>query len=1232
MIRKLIVFIVTVQISLISFSTAVQAQNAGDVLNIFGAIVGESIRQDQANKAQKQRNDAQTQQQRAQKSAEVAQKKAFAKRVQSALKSLGFYQMTIDGDWGSGTRAAVAAYSKSFNLYIGEFNEQALLELEGYAAEGWRSIEEIDQARSGGFYSRQEMVRANEAGFSQRSIWVNAKQAGFDNANEFTIYQKSNFSSPADFLAAQNGGFSNSENYLAAKNLGFATAQEFQDFRASGYENKAEFDAAAKTRRLAANAQLECEKTSANREWIAAGAACSLAKQFNPNNLTIAILSNTAQSSLGAEKKDFEAQLKISQEELSKLLANPNELEGKAFQDSLIHARERISELDANVAQIETYQENIKCSVAFNSDNWKQAALLCADGASRDVERRSKNESWSKLAASMNDMAAIAKRKLTEEAEIVAINRNKLALNSAKKRGQELINSVEDYSSRGNQFEAGLDMVRSLVALKAVMNSNEATLVEGAVNRLAELVKVDEGFVADQSAFIEASKQADIASALAAREGLEEVNLFLNNYVSSNLMADNIAQLLDLMDRVDSTLKLGNASQMTSALANADAILQRENLKGNLAEFVSNLGAVVVSQDTLQAQQARTLADNIEVQEAQNSALILVADVERYSIEGGSFSSPIKVAGALVKLRSVVDSQDIQIIINRTDALNDILQEEDEFNSVKQQRTINSAESRQNATVIAAEAGRSYSAFMVKYISENITSSNIGDMLDLQSQLEESLNNDDWQAIIIANTNIEDFLAKNNLSKEFINFVEAARSAKGDGVELSQAGNGIVINAANKELLEGNPNDILVLKNASGSSANIGKNLFGKLVFDNESANVCWLHKEPTASIASLLLEREINELGVSRVIKSPVCNKSLFENTDLILVQRGEFLELPVALARPAILAFEDGRLEQLAKITNDDVLSFQASLSQSVEILKAEIMTEEREGYGLISLPNGREGICMGTNTDLLAHSNLLYGQGEILGLYFSGNTDLLPVNLERAFVMAQRQLCSGIYSDAAGMKLLLSGLERENIPHLLVPLWFETSAYDASVAAIEETEKQRKARLLAQRQKAESEAELRSQQERTDEKLRLARQEKSRDENRDAAMGNLKILTDTSYSFYEGELSEFAQLFPQSAALKNQQGADKWNLTDKSIKLVDFGTAIWRSRRVSAILAEVRYNSENAVLGQYREDCIIVGYLIDDEFGLVRDSVEAPCSVSSTINDWKISHKFESGWFAK
>ena len=76
-------------------------------------------------------------------------------------------------------------------------------------------------------------------------------------------------------------------------------------------------------------------------------------------------------------------------------------------------------------------------------------------------------------------------------------------------------------------------------------------------------------------------------------------------------------------------------------------------------------------------------------------------------------------------------------------------------------------------------------------------------------------------------------------------------------------------------------------------------------------------------------------------------------------------------------------------------------------------------------------------------------------------------------------------------------------------------------------------------------------------------------------------------------------------------------------------DYGIAVWNSREIEAISAQVRILMKNRNIGEYSDDCWYVGYLVDTEFSMQREPFVSECSDQGKLASWHVNHRFDSQW---
>ncbi len=106
-------------------------------------------------------------------------------------------------------------------------------------------------------------------------------------------------------------------------------------------------------------------------------------------------------------------------------------------------------------------------------------------------------------------------------------------------------------------------------------------------------------------------------------------------------------------------------------------------------------------------------------------------------------------------------------------------------------------------------------------------------------------------------------------------------------------------------------------------------------------------------------------------------------------------------------------------------------------------------------------------------------------------------------------------------------------------------------------------------------------------------------------------------------------FSQLFPHTDRWLTERGAEQWVEDGLDIALIDYGTAIWSDRRLETAIIEVRLSMSNALRGERESHCVLLGLMLDDEFGMLREPFEASCEDLADARTWLQGVYFETRW---
>jgi len=1151
----------------------IQAQAQADLFfGIAKEIVRQGVQNDQIRREQSRQVQQQQAAEQAARAAQQAYELEFYTRAQTALKALGFYAMTVDGKPGPGTRAAIVAYQAAFRL-PGVFGEDQLYDLEMRASEGWRSLDELEMAETGGFESR------------------------------------------ADFAKAREGGFTNARSYQVAREKGFTKASDYEAFLSSGAPDKATFDA-NRARLAAAEAAVgACFSNTQSRKWGEALSSCYAASVAKPAEASVKLALEAALAGAREDLAVGKKQLAEKRAQLAKLLegsAKPS----AAQADNL---RAEVNTLADEILFIELHLQAGRCGDLVSREHWEEAVTACASDATIDHLVGARRVEAKALLADIDTHRDAANAGLKTAQAAVAAEAERLALADAKTAASRLLADVEAYGEQGSRFERGLDVAREVVALRGAVDGKDVAIITQHAAALQALLDADGAYTSARQAWIDARKEAEQRAVLEARRQAELLNDFVLAFVSRNVTSAHVPALLPLSEALAAALEDGNAQRLTEAQAKARQALNKMGLENELASFADAYKAPQVSAQQLQTADAEIANADLALETVVAASRELIDSIDSFSEAGGAFADPIGVARALARLKAALAEPalpDLQVL---REALASVVEQDPAYASANERRAKTNDTALANSVALATEKLTAINEFLLAHIAANVTADDILAAVELQMTVEKALAGPASAETVRSLKAAEDELVALNLGAAHADFV-GRKAARTLVAEADTSTNGLAITPANASLLEGSPDDVIVLRNSA--APHLAYDLLGKLRVDGGVAKLCWLHAAPGNSVALLLARQELGAQGIARADLAQ-CEHPLLE-ADLAVLRRGDFLALPPSAAQPLVAAFEDGRLKLIVSIAGGDASRETERLTVDAASIAGRVNNETARGFGVLQLPNGKGGICAAV-ADMQPHGSSLSKRADSFAFLFADPRFTLPMSTNQAFVAAQRGQCSGLYAAAADLRSLSGALQRADIAFTFAPIWVEASEVDEEIARLAQESSR-------QQQEAQAAAALLAAKTADQRSALQTRQEELRAEYKSRATGAQKDIADLVREAVRTENLGALTLFPALQEHLRGVVADKWVITDTKDTLADYGTAKWQGRKVEAVLVRIVTERENALLGLHASDCIVLGYLVDPEFRINRDPVEADCADQSLVTQWSIGRGMESVWNLK
>ena len=1206
---------IIIVLSILAVATDMTTPAHAQIRDIIGGIVNEAINSNQRKRAQEQQRRQQQQRQRQQqqqidnrnrqiqnqrreaerqRQAEQRQKQheenerkvANYKRMQVALKTLGFYKSRIDGDFGSGSQKAYREYIKAFEVPNSDFNFADVFKMEEHARSGWRSLAEMREALNGGFNEREEYLEARKNNFISRDTWIEANRKGFNSKTEYNKFLTSGISDPNEYRSAMQ--------------------------KLEQRKRALEF----------------CQAAISERKWIEAEKECNVALLQQPNNPTITVSYNRAVREVDRIVEqafdDKQAALDIIQPAEGSVSDNGTEVNS----EELSKAQDTLNRTNKIIASVELRRAVGRCEGLVQEKLFSVILNECTAALSnyQDIVL-----SDPELIQSVKTLTKIVENSQTE-ADVIEkaakIEQQKLALSAAKERSKLLIDELTLFISNGNRFEQQLSIAQGLANLRSVQDNPQIDLLEAAANNLESLLLKENVFVTFRQTRLAAEKTAKTRALLQTRYNVEKMNAFIQDFVSANIVDERVGSLLELQKDLESTLSNGNEDRLKTINIASVNNLKELGLEAELNSYVYTPDGIEVSkEDVVDA------ANDIELQKlalnkAEKSANELLTNVNEFSKNGNIFSKPLEIAPAIASLRLALNSKDTSQVTLEVSKLNELLEIDTAY--INYIQALNSAANAGLANAVAEEKDylKTAEKYLVQFISQNVTSENIGELIELRNTILLAIESASDATLVKTAESTRVFFDRNGLSTGIEQFIQTSANNQINS-NAETASNGLSINVINKYILEGHPEDVIVLRNSTANAPNIGKNILGNIIFDNKQAALCWAHEKPEINTSLRLKFQKLRTKG-AEVLEQKICHQSDPLSFDLVALERGTFLSSSVEFANKIVGMFEEKKLVKFISITKHDIDRFNSENIATSEILSREIEAGLREGYGIIQLSNNSNILCVTPENELQVHSLILADLKQKLEILLLGNILMAQHSLDEAYVLSQRDKCGSIYASASDLKTLLIALEREGQPHTMIPEWvsiktidsvkqYLINAQNASDEELAKLSQEREARIALEQAKAEE-----------TETIRKTKEQDLRNTHRDAALGLSKLLgTSVSNYVLEGVNNTEINKFTYLTSLVEGLYADRWKFLAVDPALIDYGLAKWKDRKLPIIIERVFIKSQNAIKGEYRTDCMFVGYMVDTEFDIKRDHLNVSCEEEMVVAEWLKSRRFQSLW---
>ncbi|WP_187276037.1 peptidoglycan-binding protein [Methylobacterium sp. WL116] len=433
-------------------------------------------------------------------------------------------------------------------------------------------------------------------------------------------------------------------------------------------------------------------------------------------------------------------------------------------------------------------------------------------------------------------------------------------------------------------------------------------------------------------------------------------------------------------------------------------------------------------------------------------------------------------------------------------------------------------------------------------------------------------------------------------------------------------------------LIEGERGDLIVLYNDGGKAPSVVRNLRGELVFEDGRAVACLYH----APLGDVFLNRQIRDrsaaLGARLDLPLAACASGTLADQDLIFAERDRLLREPVDRVIALAGAVNGGLYTRLTVVDASALAAVKQAEAAKANEVEAMVRGRRGEGVGVIVAANASSVVCRVGDANAEAQDAILARLAERLGDELPSRPITSPTSADGAFIGVKRGECGAVYAATADLLSLVEAMGRDGLGFRFLPIWIVPEEVVRTQTGIDqgkrqkfkdqaERERELRDRDAVERDKAAEEARKREAMERV---LRAQWGERARFFE--------QSLGEEAKAFADGRPSTFGDRYPNLARAYAGLRDDRWEYMSAQTTILDYGTAMYKERSLETALATSIIKMRNRIRGEYRDVCVVTGYVNDAEFGVVRDMIGEPCDGSGPkLAQYKQGERFVSRWKA-
>ena len=614
-------------------------------------------------------------------------------------------------------------------------------------------------------------------------------------------------------------------------------------------------------------------------------------------------------------------------------------------------------------------------------------------------------------------------------------------------------------------------------------------------------------------------------------------------------------------------------------------------------------------------------------------ARAFLADAKQFIEQQSNVQSISEIAGEAARLQIALNAFDEVTAQQSMQRLQGLINSIKGFKEFEQQRQAVRKREEMQRLAEAKALGEKNIFFVDTYMKTHLGDAKTASLLNLKERINNALKANSIDDVSNANSSLTSYVEQIGLEADYkeivVAFLKAPASVKVPGANT--LANRLGLSDLTKRLVEGPLEDIILLYNISSTAPHVWRNVRGDVVFENDTASMCFAQKAPDILMVRfaehLLRDKDVRSLSTTA---APCDLSAGTANVDIIAFQRGELLkqreEYLLQLAK-----LVDGSAFREFQVTTDYAGAIAKRQAFSLQI-EGEVERSAREGYGVITVTDSPV-VCVvisGSADVTTGLKELLNRNRDIIAPRLSSDWQFSETSTDLAFYGLQRQQCGYVAASASELIRIMSALRREpQMKYSFAPVWWESK--DVAQAAFDvkdKTNQEEKKKEQIEQAKRDEEA-LNNERARKKETEKTEIEKRLRAQNGVRARGLMNEIGDSVRDLAEKRRTDTNKAFPNYSKWLNYRFDEGWETFNVKSDVLDFGTVKWQNRTLDAVLVKTIVQQKNRVLGKYEDTCFVFGLVDDVEFQMNREQFGEPCDNTRFVNSWMLGKDFHSGW---